>query len=38
MFPYDELKKWVDLYRERWDSTAVQDRIADFKLKPFLYA
>ena len=38
MFPYDELRKWVDLYRQRWETTEVQDRIADFKLKPFLYA
>ena len=38
MFPYDELKRWVDLYRTRWQSAAVQDQIAAFKLKPFLYA
>ena len=37
MFPDDELKKWVDLYRTRWQSATVQDQIAAFKLKPFLY-
>ena len=38
MFPNDELKRWVDLYRTRWQSAAVQNQIAAFKLKPFLYA
>jgi len=37
-FPYDEFRRRVEFYRGQWDkSTAVQERIAAFKLKPYLY-
>ncbi len=38
MFPYDEFKKLVEFYRGQWEkSAAVKQRIASFKLKPYLY-
>ncbi len=37
-FPYEEFRKWIEFYRSRWErSTAIQERIAAFKLKPYLY-
>ena len=37
-FPYEEFKKLVDFYRKRWEqSAAVQERVAAFKLKPYVY-
>lgn len=37
-FPFDEFREWIKLYRKKWEtSTAIQDRIQTFKLKPFLY-
>ncbi len=38
-FYYDELKRWVDFYREKWDkSDTVQEELHAYKLKAFLYS
>lgn len=37
-FPEDDFRKLVEHYRERWTRSAyIQDRIASFRLKPYLY-
>jgi hypothetical protein len=37
-FPYDEFQRLVEHFHDRWSrSDAVQERIAAFKLKPYLY-
>ncbi len=37
-FPYGEFQRWVEHYCAQWArSGAVQERIAAFKLKPYLY-
>lgn len=36
-FPYQEFKKWVEFYRRQWEkSTAIQERLEAFRLKPYL--
>lgn len=38
MFPYEEFRKWIEFYRNHWDkSSAVQDQIKAFDLKPYLH-
>jgi hypothetical protein len=38
MFPYKEFMSLVEFYREQWEkSSKVQQRIASFALKPYLY-
>lgn len=37
-FPYQEFEKWVEFYRRQWEkSTAIQERLEAFRLKPYLY-
>jgi hypothetical protein len=37
-FPWDEFKALVEHYRSRWDkSQLIQERIAAFRMKPYLY-
>ena len=38
-FPYDELKHWVDFFRNQWEnSDAIKEQIEAYKLKPYLYS
>lgn len=37
-FYYDELKRWVEFYKEKWDkSDHIQQELDAYKLKPYLY-
>ena len=37
-FPYDEFKRWIEFYRQKWEkSDLAQEKIEAFKLKPYLY-
>ena len=37
-FPYDEFRKWIAYYRNRWEtSPAIRERIELFKQRPYLY-
>jgi len=37
-FPYDDFRKFVTFYRDKWEHSALaQQRIAAFRLKPYLF-
>ncbi len=38
-FPYEEFRKWVEFFSEKWKkSEFIQGQLAEFKLKPYIYA
>ena len=37
-FPYSEFQKWIEFFDEQWQkSEFIKEKLAEFKLKPYLY-